>query len=253
MWCRRWRLAVNGSKTEVLPLNFSHEDLIQINLNGENGKNSKTTKSLVLEVDSKLNYKQQTDISVAKATRNWHILRKHCSTKWSFTLLSLVYLYLSVMQPQVLHGAPIWAQKNIKPLQLFQNNFPRSIFKTCLSPPISTAEALTGMPPIDLFCESLVFKFFFKTKQKNDVIQAAHNQAITQNHSNSCVLESFRRRYCKVTNTSEFFHTPESISAYPNTLWLNGWKSPLADAFLKTFIHSKPAVGKPCQLIRGIP
>ena len=166
MWCRRWRMAVNGSKTEILPLTNSHEDFTQIKLNGENCKISETTKSLGLNIDSKLHYKEHTEISVAKATRNWHILRKHCSSKWGITIPTLVYLYRSVIQPQVLYGAPIWAQKNIKTLQLFQNNILRSIFKNCLSPPISTAEALSGIPPIDLFCQSLAVKFLIKTKQK---------------------------------------------------------------------------------------
>ena len=55
MWCRHWRMAVNGSKTEILPLTNSHEDFTQIKLNGENCKFSETTKSLGLNIDSKLN------------------------------------------------------------------------------------------------------------------------------------------------------------------------------------------------------
>ena len=159
----------NGCK-RVKNRNFaftnSHEDFTQIKLNEENCKISETTKSLGLNIVSKLNYKEHTGISVAKATRNWHILRKHCSSKWGITIPTLVYLYRSVIQPQVLYGAPIWAQKNIKSLQLFQNNILRLIFKNCLSPPISTAEALSGIPPIDLFCQSLAVKVLFKTEQK---------------------------------------------------------------------------------------
>ena len=58
--------------------------------------------------------------------------------------LKEVYLYRSVTQPQVLYGAPLWGQKYIRSLQLFQNKILRSIFKNCLSPLLSTAEALTG-------------------------------------------------------------------------------------------------------------
>ena len=76
MLCRRWIMAANGSKTEIVPLTTSHEDFTQIKLNGENCKISETTKSLGLNIDSKLNYKEHTEISVAKATRNWHILRR---------------------------------------------------------------------------------------------------------------------------------------------------------------------------------
>ena len=152
-------MAVNRSKTEILDLITSHEYLNQIKLNGENCKSSKTTKSLGLNIDSKLNYKQHIEISVARATRNWQILRKHCSTKWGITLPTLVYLHRSVIQAKILLGAPICAQKNIKSLQLFQNINLRSIFKNSLSPLFSTAEALTRIPSIDLFCQSLAVKF----------------------------------------------------------------------------------------------
>ena len=40
---------------------------------GKNCKASETTKSLELNIDYKLNYKQLTEISVANADRNWHI------------------------------------------------------------------------------------------------------------------------------------------------------------------------------------
>ena len=66
-------------------------------------------------------------------------------------------------------------------------------------------------------------------------------------------LESFWRKHCNVTNTTENGYTPESISAFQNTLCLNRRKSPMTDVFLKNFIHSKPTVGKPCPLIRGNP
>ena len=77
MWCRRWKLAVNGSKTEILSLTNSHAGLTQIELNGENCKISETTNSLGFNIVFKINCKQHTEISVAEATGNWHILRKH--------------------------------------------------------------------------------------------------------------------------------------------------------------------------------
>ena len=75
---------------------------------------------------------------------------------------------------------------------------------------------------------------------------------MTRNCSNSCVLKYFWIRPCNVTNTTEFGYTPESSSAYLNTFWLK-WKRPLTDVIPKDFIHSKPAVCKPCPLIRGNP
>ena len=96
-----------------------------------------------------------------------------------------------------------------------QNNILRSIFKNCLTPPIGTVQALTGIPPIYTFCQSLAVKYLFETKQKeNDLIQVVHNQTLTQNCSSSGVLESFWRRHRKVTNTTEILVTP--LSRYPH-------------------------------------
>ena len=67
IWRRRWRMAANGSKTELSPLNNSHEDLSQCKRKGENCKISGTTKSLGLNIDSKINYKQHTEISVCQS------------------------------------------------------------------------------------------------------------------------------------------------------------------------------------------
>ena len=63
-------MAENGSKTKILHLTNSHEDFTQIKLNGENRKFSETTKSLGLNIDSKLNYKQHNEVIVAKDTLN---------------------------------------------------------------------------------------------------------------------------------------------------------------------------------------
>ena len=58
-WCRRWIMAVNGSKTNILPLTNSHEDLTQVRLNGENCKISNTTMSLILSSTTNNTLKSQ--------------------------------------------------------------------------------------------------------------------------------------------------------------------------------------------------
>ena len=162
LWSGRWRMAINGSKTNILPFTNSQEDFTQIKLNGEKWKISENTKSLGFIIDSKVNYKQHTDISDAKDTRNWHVLRKHHSTKWGITSPNQFCLHRSVILPQVLNGAPKWSQKNIKSLPLFQNNIPRSIEKTVSRPLLIPLKLLQG-------CHQLTFsgsQFFFKSQKK---------------------------------------------------------------------------------------
>ena len=121
---------------------------------------SETTKTLGPNIDSKLNYKQRTEI-YAKMAYPTLVLQHRVGHYPSEPSLSL----------SICHTAPsfIWSTnmgtKNIMSLQLFQNKILRSIFKNCLAPPISTAEALTAIPPSDLFCQGLAVKLLFETKQ----------------------------------------------------------------------------------------
>ena len=59
--------------------------------------------------------------------------------------------------------------------------------------------------------------------------------------------------YCKVTNTTEFGSTPEWISAYLKTLWLNRWKSPLTDVASKISFTRNPLLVNPAHLLEEFP
>ena len=154
MGFRRWRMAVNGSKTGILHLPNSHEEFTQIKINRAKFKMSETTKSLVLNVVSEVNYKQHTELSVAKNYAKLAYSPKTLQHQVVHYPTTLVYLYRPDIQPQNPYRVPIWAQK-ITLQQIFQNNSLRAIFKNRLSPHISTAEVLTGIPPTELFCQSL--------------------------------------------------------------------------------------------------
>ena len=66
-WCNKWRMVVNGSKTELLLLNCLSDNTEPILLNGERCKTKQTTKFLGLTIDTNLFYREHTFITASKA------------------------------------------------------------------------------------------------------------------------------------------------------------------------------------------
>ena len=52
-WCDKWRMAVNGSKTEIVLFNYNSNDPIEIALNSDICKVTTSTKSLGIIIDKK--------------------------------------------------------------------------------------------------------------------------------------------------------------------------------------------------------
>ena len=73
-WCKKRRMVVNGSKTELLLLNCLADNTEPILLNGERCKTKQTTKSLGLAIDTNLTFREQTSITASKALTSWRLL-----------------------------------------------------------------------------------------------------------------------------------------------------------------------------------
>ena len=73
-WCKKRRMVVNGSKTELLLLNCLADNTEPICLNGERCKTKQTTKSLGLAIDTNLTFKEQTSITASNVLTSWWLL-----------------------------------------------------------------------------------------------------------------------------------------------------------------------------------
>ena len=111
-WCDKWRMAVDGSKTEIVLFNYNSNDPFEIALNFDICKVKTSTKSLGIIIDKKTNFKEHAEQSVAKAQRNWAAITSKCTNRWCRSLTTQVYLYPTIIVPQALYGAPLWYHKN---------------------------------------------------------------------------------------------------------------------------------------------
>ena len=111
-WCDKWRLAVNGFKTEIVLFNYNSTDPLEIALNSDICKVKTSTMSLGIIIDNKTNFKEHAELSVAKAQRNWAAITSKCTNRWCLSLTTQFYLYRTIFVPQALYGAPLWYHKD---------------------------------------------------------------------------------------------------------------------------------------------
>ena len=250
-WCKKWRMVVNGSKTELLLLNCLADNTEPIILNGERCKTKQTTKSLGLTIDTNLTYREHTSITASKVLTSWRLLKSKCSNRWGLSIPTQAYLYKTIIRPQLLYAEPIWAQRNYASLQVVQNRIIRSIMKHTNSPKITAIEVLMRIPPIDIFCSSIEINFLFKSENKDDLVTATHVKTLTRPSSLSSLLLSKLRRFER-THMSHSY-TRDSINAFIRDNWNRRWNSPYNDNFLRNFISNLPQETIHSPLLDGNP
>ena len=130
----------------------------------------------------------------------YYFITSKCTIRWCLSLSTQVYVYRTNIVPQVLYGAPLWYHKNTHQLRCLQTNVMRKIFKHGPSPSIEACAALTGVPPIDIYCESIAVKFAIKIRQNDDLVRDTHLKSISKSRSRAISLESSLKRYSRFMN-----------------------------------------------------
>ena len=64
-------MAVNGSKTEIVSINYNSENPFEMALNYDICKIKTSTRSLGIIIDNNIFFIDNAELSVAKAQRNW--------------------------------------------------------------------------------------------------------------------------------------------------------------------------------------
>ena len=219
-WCDKWRMAVNGSKTEIVLLIYNKKDPFEIAVNFDICKVKTSTKSLGIIIDNKTNFKKHAELSVAKARRNWAAITSKSTSRWCLSITTQVYFYRLIIVPQALYGAPLWYHKNTHQLRCLQNNVMRKIFKHGPSHSIEACEALTGLPPIDIYCESIAIKFAIKIRQNDELVWDTHLKSISKPCSRANSLESSLKRYSRFMNKETILeYTKDQIAGFITDQW----------------------------------
>ena len=184
-------------KTELILFNCEKNDFELPCLNGEICQVKKTTKSLGVIIDTKLNYRDHSTKTIARAKRNWNIIKSLCNRKWSLAVPTLVLLYKTTLLPSLIFAAPIWPEKNLKYVTAVQKKFIRTVFWHGFSPDIDSCEVLLGTPPLDLLSTAINVKFLLKLKLEDDSLPWTHDASSFFAASVAKLFESHVTRFGK--------------------------------------------------------
>ena len=225
-------MAVNGSKTEIVFINYNSNDPFEIALISDTCKVKTSRKSLGIIIDNKTNFKEHAELSVAKAQRNCSPSTSKCTNRWCLSRTTQVYLYRTIIVPQAVFGAPLWYHKNTHQFRRLRNIVIK-IFKHGPSPSIEACEALTGIPPIDIYCKSIAIKFAIKIRQNDDLVWDTHLKSISKPRSRANSLESSLKRYSRFMNQETIIeYTNDQIAGFITDQWRRRWKRGFNNSFL---------------------
>ena len=182
-WCNKWRMCVNGSKTELFLLNSASNISVSI-LNNEECAIKRVTKSIGLLIGYKLSSRRN------KAKRCWDRASRVLSCKWSSAVLALVLLYKTIIVQQLLYASELWFEKNRNTVLRVQNHCIRTFFRNCFNPTVSTCDTLLGIPSTDLYNGGIEVKFVVKVIKASDLLSNTHSHFRYIRRSKSAALES---------------------------------------------------------------
>jgi hypothetical protein len=129
-WTRRWKIQINAAKSSHLVFSLRHQNVAPIYINGDIVPKVETTKYLGLHLDEKLTWSHHIKAkcqALKTKMREYHWL---LGRKSVLSLENKRLLYLSVIRPIWLYGAPLWSAastSNLKKIQVRQNVILRTI------------------------------------------------------------------------------------------------------------------------------
>ena len=125
-WCRRWRIKLNGAKSNLLLMHRLHEkpkENLCIQLFNDIIRPCKSARYLGVQFDSNLNFKEHFDNIHSKATSRLNLFK--LLVKNGVENRILINLYKTYVRPLLEYGSLSFLSAKISQLQGIQNEFLR--------------------------------------------------------------------------------------------------------------------------------
>ena len=197
-------------------------------------KLKRTTKSLGVPIDSKLNYRDHSSKTIERAMRNWNLGKSVCNRKWSLAVSTLVLFYKTTILPSLFYAAPIWLEKNLGYVTAVQKNFIRTVFGNGFSPNIDLCQVLLVTPPLDFLSTAIKVKFLLTLKLEDDLLYSTLDASSYFPDSIANLPESHLTRFEKLLRIKLCTrYKQQDVSLFKNHLWNLRWKNNDNKSFLK--------------------
>lgn len=170
IWCKDNGLGVNPSKTEAimftLKRNWKRTPLI---LEGVKIPLKENVKYLGITLDQKLNWTAHVEEKVKKMQRLLYQGKRIMGKSWGVTPAAAKWIYTAVVRPILAYGCVIWAPALDKKtvcdkLVKLQRIACLGITGAMRTTPTASLEAITGLPPLDIYLKGESVKGMMRLK-----------------------------------------------------------------------------------------
>jgi|UniRef100_A0A2P2HYR2 ribonuclease HI len=169
-WLNKWRFELNTAKCTFQI--FSRRKInteINIKINNRNISKVVNQKVLGIFLDSpSLNFTEHIKYLKDEGNKRVNILKAITTTKWGGKKKLLRRVYISFIRSKLEYGCTIFGKlsdKNLRILQVLQNNALRCILGARKTSPILSLEVEAHVPPVEIRFEALLIKGYIKYRQ----------------------------------------------------------------------------------------
>ena len=228
-WSDRWKLRLNGVKSEVSTFSLSNEDSTwrpQINIDNTPLRFEPNPKLLGVTLDRRLTFTRQVELTMAKASSKMRMLGAVAHSKWGWRKEDLRKVYLSHVQSTITFASSAWqpwlSKNNINRLDSVQNKCLRLITSQAKSSPLESLRAETRIPSIS----SIIDANCLKSSEKAFRLPSNHPRSLAREAKAPKRLKSrksFRQRADDLTSKTDlnsFNRVP--LTTFKVRPWLRG-------------------------------
>ena len=168
-----------------------------------------------------------------KVAKKMNVLKRYCGSNWGLKHATLIKLYKTLLLPQMLYAAPVWARKHLQTLNKLQHKDLKLILGTKTKFNQHAAENLCGIPPMLIETDVISIKFGIKLSMCNDSLHQRHlNSQLPEIRTDSNLVDQINR----FTGTPGAY-TKSACLSYVTKRWNNIFRSPLTSTPLDIFYN----------------
>ena len=175
-WAAENGLRFNPAKTECCFFHNKQSRSVptfdDLKMGGVTLKYSSQIKYLGLILDQRLTFKPHLEQKCLKAKRLLNLAKQVIGKEWGLAPHKVMWVYNSIVRPQVTYGSLVWANKINKTLRRKLDSVQRAALLSCThsmrSTPTAGLEATLGVPPLALHCQEVALKAAYRVQSSQD-------------------------------------------------------------------------------------
>ena len=169
-WTKTVGLNLKAGKTKAIVHSGTRVFPSPLVVNGEAIEYSTQERYLGVMIDSKLNFAKHFEQKVTKCLNVLYQCKKAIGRTWGLKPLAMKWAYVSFVRPILTYGALVWyphltTLKNTAKFSRVQRLGLTAITGCFRSTPTAALEVLLDVPPIDIYCQELACKSYFRLKE----------------------------------------------------------------------------------------